>query len=617
MEELRRGFARKFALGAVMLLAAFAMALTLQATAAYAAQASTINVGLTIVDATDDTVAYNGKISTLTEEDTVADMLAAAGYVEGTAEMAASDPKVYENGYDFPSFLGKGWDGSNYWNCLVNCTYDDGSCTALSSKLHAGYTYQYVYTDDGVFAYSSEIPNPLAAVGPNTSIMNFLLASANDQLNGVNPELVYNETLSAATVALALSALSGNQAFNGAYCVYNPLGVVPACGAYEKGLVDRFAGVDMESSGLGTDYAIVAMALANYRGSDAVDTEGLLNYYAENADSITPGALAKVILGLTAGGIDCTAVTVGDETVNLVKAMYRSIDEDTNGYSLVWVLPVCSIYLHNTGYETMVAKELLRTQESSGLFNGGWEADVQTSAQAVLALSMYGKAPAAVDNGVKALQKYLQRSGGIQETYGGPENVDSTAAVMIALAAAGADPDTCRAADSISGGKLAISTSTYTYSGAAKKPSVKVTYGGETLTNGVDYKVSYSNNVKVGTAKVTVTGTGAFKGSISKSFTIKPMKSSVKKIAVGKDKMKVSFTKRTDQVTGYQIRYSTYKSMKSAKTASVSKASYSSATIGKLKTGKKYYVQIRTYKVVNGKKYYSDWSSAKRSAKIK
>ena len=79
MEELRRGFARKFALGAVMLLAAFAMALTLQATAAYAAQASTINVGLTIVDATDDTVAYNGKISTLTEEDTVADMLAAAG----------------------------------------------------------------------------------------------------------------------------------------------------------------------------------------------------------------------------------------------------------------------------------------------------------------------------------------------------------------------------------------------------------------------------------------------------------------------------------------------------------------------------------------------------------
>ena len=90
-------------------------------------------------------------------------------------------------------------------------------------------------------------------------------------------------------------------------------------------------------------------------------------------------------MGLTAGGIDCTAVTVGDETVNLVKAMYRSIDEDTNGYSLVWVLPVCSIYLHNTGYETMVAKELLRTQESSGLFNGGWEADVQTSAQAVLA----------------------------------------------------------------------------------------------------------------------------------------------------------------------------------------------------------------------------------------
>ena len=33
--------------------------------------------------------------------------------------------------------------------------------------------------------------------------------------------------------------------------------------------------------------------------------------------------------------------------------------------------------------------------------------------------------------------------------------------------------------------------------------------------------------------------------------------------------------------------------------------------VSKLKGGKKYYVQVRTYKKVSGKTYYSSWSKAK------
>ena len=33
--------------------------------------------------------------------------------------------------------------------------------------------------------------------------------------------------------------------------------------------------------------------------------------------------------------------------------------------------------------------------------------------------------------------------------------------------------------------------------------------------------------------------------------------------------------------------------------------------VSKLKAGKKYYVQVRTYKKVGGKTYYSSWSKAK------
>ena len=48
-----------------------------------------------------------------------------------------------------------------------------------------------------------------------------------------------------------------------------------------------------------------------------------------------------------------------------------------------------------------------------------------------------------------------------------------------------------------------------------------------------------------------------------------------------------------------------------SKKVTVKKAKTVSATIKKLKAGKKYYVRIRTYKVVKKKNYYSAWSKAK------
>ena len=74
---------------------------------------------------------------------------------------------------------------------------------------------------------------------------------------------------------------------------------------------------------------------------------------------------------------------------------------------------------------------------------------------------------------------------------------------------------------SISKASVTLSTSTYAYDGKAKKPGVTVKLNGKTLKNGTDYTVSYSNNTKVGTAKVTITGKGNYTGSVSKTFKIK------------------------------------------------------------------------------------------------
>ena len=60
----------------------------------------------------------------------------------------------------------------------------------------------------------------------------------------------------------------------------------------------------------------------------------------------------------------------------------------------------------------------------------------------------------------------------------------------------------------------------YTYTGSQIQPRVLVKNNNITLTEGVDYTVKYSNNVKAGEAKITVTGKGSFSGKEDIPFTI-------------------------------------------------------------------------------------------------
>ena len=96
----------------------------------------------------------------------------------------------------------------------------------------------------------------------------------------------------------------------------------------------------------------------------------------------------------------------------------------------------------------------------------------------------------------------------------------------------------------------------------------------------------------------------------SKTVT-KPKSAKIKKVKAARKAIAVEW-KKVSGVKGYQIQVATDKKFKkNKKTATVKKQKATKVTVKKLKAKKKYYVRIRTYKTVNGKKVYSSWSKVK------
>ncbi len=163
--------------------------------------------------------------------------------------------------------------------------------------------------------------------------------------------------------------------------------------------------------------------------------------------------------------------------------------------------------------------------------------------------------------------------------------------------------------------KFSLSTTDYTYNGKKKTPSVTVKdANGKKLTKDTHYTVSYASGRKnVGSYKVTIKMKGNYSGTKTLTFKINPVKTSVSKLKAGKKPITVTISKKSTQVKGYQIQYSTSKKFTSSKTKTISSYKTTKYTLKSLKAKKTYYVRVRTYKTVDGKKYYSDWSSSKKT----
>ena len=112
-----------------------------------------------------------------------------------------------------------------------------------------------------------------------------------------------------------------------------------------------------------------------------------------------------------------------------------------------------------------------------------------------------------------------------------------------------------------------------------------------------------------------ISGIGNYTGTKTATFKIKSADVKLSFLKDGKKQLTVKWKKGKD-IDGYEIQYSLKQDFSDAETVTVKNAETTETKIKKLKAKKKYYVRIRTFKKVGGKKYTSSWSDVK-SAKTK
>ncbi len=120
------------------------------------------------------------------------------------------------------------------------------------------------------------------------------------------------------------------------------------------------------------------------------------------------------------------------------------------------------------------------------------------------------------------------------------------------------------------------------YNGKEQKPAVTVSKGGKTLVEGQDYTVSYRDNVNAGTAKAIVTGTGNYRGTVTRTFTIAKAVNSMTASNITKTykKKKQSVSVVPGQTGGARLSYKS--SNKKVKVTTSGKVTIPAKFIGKV-----------------------------------
>lgn len=183
----------------------------------------------------------------------------------------------------------------------------------------------------------------------------------------------------------------------------------------------------------------------------------------------------------------------------------------------------------------------------------------------------------------------------------------------------------------ISKAAVTLAKTSYTYDGKAKTPSVTVKLDGKTLVLNTDYTVSYSDNIKAGTAKVTITGKGKYTGTKTVSFTItkaaeqKPAvsitcKKTVYKVAYGAKPFKINASSKS-KMTFTSSKPKIAAVNKSTGKVTIKNTGIATITIKAGKVSKKVTIKVnpkkqsvKSAKAVKGRKLTVKWAKDKKAS---
>ena len=151
------------------------------------------------------------------------------------------------------------------------------------------------------------------------------------------------------------------------------------------------------------------------------------------------------------------------------------------------------------------------------------------------------------------------------------------------------------------------------YKAKRGKPVVKVYDSHGNLISRRNYKVVLPKKYsEIGKYKLKIVPVNKFyRKTLTATFKVVPRKTEIKKLSSGRGSVKVSWKNRKAQTSGYEIQYSTYCDFDNYSSIVIRNSRVNSYTISPLLKDTDYYIRVRTFKTVNGKRFYSEWSKEK------
>lgn len=342
--------------------------------------------------------------------------------------------------------------------------------------------------------------------------------------------------------------------------------------------------------------------MARQQGETA-DSENLV-YYAVAIDVLT--ILGKDVTNFGGYNVKQAFETFAQTNKNV-----------SNPYFYRCIVEACKTIGNDELAKTLIDQMSKNYTAGSGFDYYGFSCD-NTAMYASSIASYKVQYQANFNDAVNVVSKYKKAKGYYSDNkYVTTENADSTAYAMMAYSAAG-DFDKAYEAyqflknfesDKNNGVFMAADWKT----GAMTENQLATTDALRALSyfdDACDQKIkdlSNSDSTKPTEPKPAPTT----KPETAKPQSTTPAKTKVQKISTGKKSITAQW-KKVAGVSAYQVQIATNKKFsKNKKTFKVSKKS-TKVKIKKLKAKKVYYVRVRSYKKVNGKKVYSKWSTVRK-----